>query len=46
MIFQNISNYSTVQHHATYQKNDSSQALMYNTIVRQEQKHLINQHVQ
>jgi hypothetical protein len=29
--FQNISNYWTVEHHITYQKNVSSQALMYNT---------------
>jgi hypothetical protein len=37
MIFQNISNYWTVKHHVTYQENVSSQALMYNTTVRQEQ---------
>jgi hypothetical protein len=29
--FQNISNYLTVEHHITYLKNVSTQALMYNT---------------
>jgi hypothetical protein len=35
-----------VKHHLTYQKNVSSQALIYNTTTRQEQESLINQHVE
>jgi hypothetical protein len=37
-IFQNVDNYRTFKHHVTYQKDVFSQALLYNTTVRQEQK--------